>query len=279
MALDTTQQLGWAWEAAEGTDPIDAVNALYWHFGHRTTAFQDNHPTELKNWMPIYKDSTRNPSDAELPTSTVTGKIGFYPTNGIPLYMILGDSSSAGAPVVHTLNNINTGNLDTFTIRSETYYDASNFKGISAVGCKASSVSGFINLISDFKYLSEILTYNGLSASAAPTLNETHTTKVMHPTTDYTMTTANQKQGRYVYDTNTLFSWNTNDIIDDLTMFKYDIINTQQIFHVDNQEDTKYIDEGNYQFLLSFGLWRGNANTDAVWTDYKAGTQRDIYYL
>jgi len=278
MVLDTTQQLGWSWEGTEGTDPINAVNALYWYFGVRTTDLTDLHPTKKQQWSPTYKVNTRNPSDMALVKNTTAGRYGFYPVNGIPLHMILGDVTlnTPGAGI-NTFDNINTGNLKTFTVRSESTGGTVD-KWISSTGCKATSLSGYINLLGDFKFLSEILTYNGLATATSTSLAAIHTTGVMYPTSDYTMTSANQIDDRYKYDTNTLFSWNANDIIDDLCILKYDLVNLQDIKHIDGQAATKYIDEGNYQFVLSFSLWRGNTNTDAVWTDYLAGTQRNVVF-
>jgi hypothetical protein len=277
MTLDTTQQLGWAWEASEGSDPINATNALYWHFGIRTTDLKDKHPTKEQHWSPVYKVNTRNPSDMDNFKNTTAGRYGFYPTNAIPLHMIMGNVSlntpSAG---INTFNNLNTGSLKTFTVRSESTGGTVD-KFISSQGCKATSVSGFINLLSEHKFLSEIMTYNGLTTIASTALSEVHTTGVKHATDDYTMT-GTERDERYRYDTNTLFSWNSNDIIVDLGMFKYDIINLHTIKHIDGQAATKYIDEGNYVYTVSFSLWRGNTNTDAVWTDYLAGTQRNVVF-
>ena len=61
-------------------------------------------------------------------------------------------------------------------------------------------------------------------------------------------------------------------------MLKWDILLAHRIGHVDGTTETKYIDEGNYTFPLSFTLWRGNDNTDAVWTDFLAGTQRNVVF-
>lgn len=276
MVLDTTQQLGWAWEAAAETDPINAVNALYWAFGVRTTQFKDDHPMESKNWSAVYTNTKKVPTDMELITTNVNGKYGLFPVNGVPLFKVLSESSSAGG--AHTLTPLAKGGTQpTFTVRSESTGGTVD-KFFSAVGCKATSVSGFINLLGPFKYLSEVLTWNGISAGASSSLNAIHTTGVMYPTSDYSMTAANQRKGRYKFDANTAFTWAGNDIIDDLTMLKYDIIHDHDVGHVENQAETEYIDEGDFTLSFDFGLWRGNTNTDAVRTDYDAGTQRDIVF-
>ena len=96
MVLDTTQQLGWAYEAAAETDPINAVDALYWKFGVRTHNFNDFHPSEFHEWSPIYTGQYRRPADSQLARSTSSGGFAFYPTNGVPLYLIMGSSGTAG---------------------------------------------------------------------------------------------------------------------------------------------------------------------------------------
>jgi hypothetical protein len=279
MALDTTQQIGFALEATPETDPINATNALYWKFGVRTTNFKgDTHPLKTQHWSPVYKVDTKVPSDMELVKNTISGKIGFYPTNGIPLYMVLGESSSVGDNTAHTITDLaGGGTQQTYTIRSESYTSAANFKGFSALGCKFNSVSGFIDFLSPFKYLSEVMTWNGIKGDITPVLNEIHTTGTKYPTNDYTMT-GTERTGRYKYDTNTSLTWNNNDIISDITMFKYDFMMDHEIRHINNQADTEYIDEGDLALLFDIGILRGETNPDSVLTDYDAGTQRNLVF-
>ena len=155
---------------------------------------------------------------------------------------------------------------------------------LATVGCKAQSVSGMINFMGDFNVLSETLTYNGINtlANNNTSLNEVHTTGTKHATDDYLMN-GTELTGRYrnsighgTYPTS--FKWDGDEMVSDLGQLTYSIVNHQTIGHINNQTDTEYIDEGNYQFLFSFSLWRGNANPEKVFVDYMNNDQKNMVF-
>ena len=277
MVLDTTQQLGWAYDLQGDpwTGQIDAVDALYWKFGVHTIDMKDFHPTKTMNWEPIYKAGTRNPADMQLPTNAVAGHFGFFPTSGVPAFLVLGGSSTAAG--THTVVNIDTGELPTFTVRSEST-GGTVAKYLSSEGCKAYMLNGYINFLGDFPYLSEVLAWRGLRTKASTALNATHTTGTKHCTSDYTMT-GTERAGRYHHDLGTpVCTWNSQNIVADLGLLNYSFKSVIQPKYIDGQEETDQIDEGKYAFPFSLAVWRGNTTTENLHTDFLAGTQRTFIY-
>lgn len=281
MALDTTQQLGWALESTAESDPINAVNALYWKFGARTHDMRDFHPSEFHTWQPIYTGQYRRPSDAVHVRNMNYGGFAYYPTNGVFPYLCMGDSATAAG--VHTITNINSGTLPTITIRSETTGGTTD-KFFSTVGTKVQSVNGYINRLSDFQVLSETITYQGINTlmNNNCSLNEVHTTGTKFPTSDYTMT-GTERSGRYKSSDGhasypTVCTWDGDSVINDLAILNYQIVNNLQVKHIENQTDPEYIDEGNIQFLINFSFWRGNTTTDGIMIDYMNGDQKNFIF-
>ena len=272
MVRETTDLIGWALEAAAEEDPIDADTDLYWRFGILTQDETNYHPTELQNHEPVYYADSRMPGDSQQPTTSTSGSLAYYPVNGIPLYWILGNSSSAAG--VHTLSNIDTGSLPTITIRSErTGGDTARYE--SARGAKINGISGYINFLANTKVLSEILSYTAISVSAAD-LAAVHT-GYKYPTDDYTLS-GTERTGRYKKDTNTVFTWNSASILSEATMFKYDVAGVVEPVYIENQADPEYLDEGEYLPTFSIGVWRGGTNPETMHTDYLAGTQRTLNF-
>ena len=223
MALDTTAKIGFRHESAEGTDPISSAdtdpNDRYWRFGRITHDINNLVPIESHNWSPIYKGNLRNPTDAQLITTQVSSGLAYYPVNLIPYQLIMGNATShsatEGVNEVHTINNINSGALDTFTVRSE-MTGGTDAKYTSSTGCKAQSLSGMISFMDEWKVLSHTLSYNGFKTDT-PTLNSVHD-GLKYPTTNATMA-GTEVDDIFKYDTNTLWSWDGDDFINELAIF------------------------------------------------------------
>ena len=277
MSLDTTCHIGFSHEGTEGTDPVSSAdtdpNDHWWRFGRITKNFNNLVPIEIHEWEPIYKANKRNPADAQLNKTYVANGVAYYPVNLIPYQMIMGNASShSEAAAVHTINNIDSGPLDTFTVRSE-LTGGTDAKYTSSTACKAQSLSGMINMLGDWNVLSHTLTYNAWKTDT-PTLNSAHD-GIKYPTTNVTMA-GTEVDSIFKRDTNTLFSWDTDDFIAELAMLDFMIINNHTLGFVENQAELEYIDEGNYQFLISASMWRGNCSE--FYTDYLAETQKNIVF-
>ncbi len=276
MVLEDSQKIGFAIEATEETDPITAEGSLYWKFGARTTKFNDLHPIEEHLWKPIYHGGTRMPQDFELISQPLNNIIAFYPTTTVADYLILGNCSTA-ATNIHTISNIDSGSLPTFTVRSE-MSGGTVATYTSAVGCKATALTGQLICNEGFGFLSNSLAYNGIKTQTA-TRNDS-TTGPYYQTSDGVMTAANQLKNRYHRNDGTFaFSIAGNDVKTSLAMFTYQIINTQNMSAESGQSETEWIDEGMYQVLVSGSLFRGNTDADTAYDSLIAETKTDDIIL
>jgi hypothetical protein len=256
MVVDTTQQIGFGIEAVAETDPIDAVDAAYWRFGIRTKRMNDYHPVETHDWHSVYKANARMPSELVLSGSNLSKGISFLPVNCIPEYLILGSSTTAAS--VHTITGLASGSQPTFTVRSESTGGTVD-KIFSAVGCKATMLSGMIEFREGYGFLTNVLQYTGIK-NATPTLNEKHTTGVKFPTTDGAMT-GTEVSAKFVYDTNFTLTWDVGgdnvNYANEILAMNWSITNSQNVEGVDGQVETEFIDEGVYVLNVGLLLWRG----------------------
>lgn len=271
VALDTTSKMSFALEGTPETDPIGA-GGLNWRFGVMTYNMQLEHPTAIKQWEPLYKSDQRNPYDTQLLKSFIQSGVAYYPVNGAALYLLLGQSSTAGDPEAHTMTNIDTGTQPTFTARSE-LAGGDVAKYFSASGCKVSSLSNMIDLSGNFPYLSETLTFDAIKTNDPPTYDGV--VARFYPTNDGTIT-GTQRTDRYKKDANTVFTWHSVDYLPYLQHFNCMLRANHILGHVENQAELEYINEGKYSFGFSFTLLRGADQT--VWEDFNAETQDDLVF-
>lgn len=280
MVIDLNQQLGFAIEATPETDPINALDALYWKFGRRPFEMKDLHPIETKKWVPRYKADSRMPNTLTLVSSDIGKGVTFQPVNGIPEYLVLGNSSTDGTPK-HTITALTSGALPTITVRSEsTEPGASNDKIWSVTGCKARTLNIHLEMPPlGTGTLVSSLAYDGIK-NITPSLDQRHTTGVLFPTTDGTMTANLQVSDQYTYGINAsgfVFTWNATAYKNELIILDSLINMTRPPpIHVDAQVDPEYIYEGAYNLPITFQLWRGTDKT--IYTDFLAGTKRTLTF-
>lgn len=281
VTLDQSQELGFAITGsgtiANPTDPINAADAKYWKHGVLTHAMQNSHPVAFHDWQSIYKQNLRNPADTELQKTFIQKGLVFLPVNLIPYYLIFGSSSTDGGGI-HTINNINTGELPVFTVRSESSGGTVD-KIFSAVGCKAASVSGMIVPTTTVP-LSMTMTYLAIKAATAGNglgHNGVHNGAV-YPTADGLMN-GTQTSGRFRKDSNFAFRWDSGGtpvVYDnEVANISWLITSGLQPGYVENQSELEFIDEGNYQILVSFELFRGADK--GIYDDFLAKTQHSAY--
>ena len=198
--------------------------------------------------------------------------INFYPTTTVADYMILGSCTTA-VTNVHTINNIDSGSLPTFTVRSEMSGGTAGATYISAVGCKATVLTGQLICHEGFGFLSNSLAYTGIKSQAAARAGST--TGPYYPTTDGTMTAANQLKTRYHRNDGSFsFTYGGNEIKTSLATFIYQIVNTLDPSAESGQSETEWIDEGMYSVRISGACWRGaDTNADQIYTDHIAETK------
>ena len=274
MARETTQKIGFGIEATPETDPIDAEGALYWQFGIRPYTFNDLHPIETHDWLPIYQGGSRMPNDFQLIEEPLSLGIAFYPTTTVADYLMLGACITDNSDI-HTITNIDSGALPTFTVRSE-MSGGTAARYVSAVGCKANLLSGHLICHEGWGYFSNTLGYTGIKTQTAS--RNGSTTGPYYQTSDGVMTAANQLKNRYHRNDGTfVFTWDAVDYKADLAIFNYQVVSGLNAFAVSGQSETEYIDEGMYNVMLSGSLWRGSDHQ--IYDDFLANTKtHDIVF-
>lgn len=276
VTRDSTRVIGWAWEGTAETDPINAADALYWKFGVDANKYK--YAVERHNWVPYYDGSGRDPTRLKLVRTEVVNSVGFFPTTGIPLYMFLGDGSSAAG--VHSITGLDSGSLDTFTIRWEKSGGTDSLYQ-SAVGCKCQSINLSMDLEQKAVPMACGLAFNGIKTTTA-TLNSAHN-GTKHATSDYTMT-GTEMDDRYRYDSNFAFTWDYGSSNDDFTKlllrWNYNGVNMLNLQGLQNQAEVEYIDEGNRQHQLDFEFISGGVSGQTYeanwWAEYLADTLHDV---
>lgn len=276
MVLDDPklQYIGWAHEGTPETDAIDDGSALYWMFGIKTKAIKANHPQHIVDYRPIYKSTLLYPSDSERISTRGAGGFAYLPVNGAALYLLFGGSASAAG--VHTVggasNIIGPGDDSPwFTVRSE-MTGGTDDKFISAKGCKMASVGNNINFLSDWQVMTEGISFNAIKTEAA---DHAAAYTPVYPTDDYLMS-GNQISTRYLRDANTVFTWNSVDLLTDAALFGMENTNNHSLGEISNQTELEYIDNGKFSYGFTISVMRGNAIE--LWNDYKAGTQRTLNF-
>jgi hypothetical protein len=184
-----SQEIGWGHEGTPETDAINDGSALYWKIGVKTTDLRASHPQHIVDYRPLYNSATLYPSDSE---RVHTRGMGGW------VYHTLGGTSNIVGPADHqpwiTVRSQMTGKTDS--------------KYISAKGAKVSSVGTNINFLSDWKYMTETMTYNAIKTEAA---DHAAAYTPVYPTDDYLMN-GTPVTSRYCWgadSTNEVFTWNS----------------------------------------------------------------------
>lgn len=280
MVRTQNQKTGFAIEnpATPETDPINANDAKYWHWGLDTYEFGNKHIQAEHTWQPIYRANSRTPAELSLINKAVNDQtIAFYPVNLLPFYLLYGDCSTAGS--VHTITPITSGSLPTFTSRSEDYGGTAS-QYWTAVGCKAKAYSVMFDLTQGYNQMSGSLVYDGIKIlnGAACSLNATHNGR-KYPTADGLMSGTESKLP-FKYDSNMAFSWDAAgtpvDYSASLLNFTATIASAKRILTIDNQAETEYINDGNYSITFGFQLIRGDASD--IHDDFLTGNQFDFTF-
>lgn len=273
---DEIQIFGMADEkAAPETDPINAVNAKYWTPGHRMTPH--GLPQEEHRWEPIYYDE-RDPGELVLIESIATASIGFTPTTAWPWYMFLGASSTVADPDnTHTITGINTGNLPTYTLRSESR-GGSDDTFWSMVGSRVNALTFGVNFRN--KTIPPVIGMAFLGIKVLIPNNMSFNTQhdgVQFPTDTGAMG-ATQSDDPYRVDASTVFNWDQggtpDDYVDAILNFGYSGGNIFQPHYVQNQAEVEYLFEGKRTHNLVFEIRMGKDSS--IWDHYYAKSKHDI---
>ncbi len=277
MVHDKNQHIGWAKEAVEETSPITTGTSKYWLLGKMTNDLESfNHPMEIHNWLPIYKATQKNPDELELQDTSLGSGFAFYPVNLISFYQVMGKCVTTTG--VHEITNIDAGNVETFTTRSESLtVGAVNDKIFEGVGNKATMLSGYFDLTMGYRKMSQILQMDGIKTQT-PSYNQKHTNGPRYPTDDGTNKLGGSSK-TFGRDLNSEFQWDSSaddiDYLADLLNFTYKITNYRNISGASNQPEPENIEAGNFEYAFTATIKRGNDRS--IRDDFDAKTLHDMY--
>ncbi|KKK67259.1 hypothetical protein LCGC14_2955850, partial [marine sediment metagenome] len=272
---DTAQEIGWGHEGTPETDAINNGSAKYWKIGVKLKDLIAEHPEHIVDYRPIYNSSKLYPSDAQRIATHGTGGWVYYPVNGIMLYLLFGGSSTLTS--IHTVGGVSNilgpgGVQPWITIRSQ-MTGGTDDKFISAKGAKIQSVGSNVNFLSDWKYMTETITYNAIKTEAAA---HAAAYSPVHPTDDYLMNGTPRTDRYCVNPDNTIFTWSGDNFLSEIAGLNIENVNHHRLGRIDNQTELEYIDLGNYTKIFTMSFTRGNV--EEIWNDFKAGTQRTMVF-
>ena len=138
------QKIGW-YPTTTGNDPI-TTGTGYHKFGLLVRPWGE-FPNPKFNINQIFDGSSRDVSDMYVNQKSIEGTIGFAPTNGIPMYQFLGQSTTTSNE--HAVTGINSGNTPEYVVRYQTSNnDAStpdNYLYRSIIGCRTKAIAYTFN--------------------------------------------------------------------------------------------------------------------------------------
>lgn len=252
-----TKKLGWEYEVNEGVDPIGNADP-YYNFGQYPNQPPGDFPKKSFTYQTSYAGG-RDPASIRIANAKTTSIKTFAPTNGLPVYQIYGDSTTAAG--LHTLDGIDTGELPTITERFQSENAAENIR-YSMVGAK----TGSLQLAMDNLHLNIKAplicgqTLKGLDVLASTSQQDK---TPVYPTS---------KENMYFKDANFSLVWDTaHDYSDVVKSFKY-ICDTSNLFQpLMQQLNPHTILEGFRAHIFLLEILRGDDK--AIYTDYLAQTR------
>lgn len=275
---DATQSIGFRKEDIVETDPIDAVDAKYWKFGR--LGISNVFPQEEHIWVPLFYGD-RDPGAIVLQGSVVKAIIGFVPVNLVPWYHFLG-ACSTDASHIHTITGINSGNLETQTIRSESRGGSAD-KFWSTVGNRCQMLNFSLDLRNRNTPAVQSLGYQGITTLDPNTtipmsLTTTHTTGVKYPTATGAMG-GTELDDEYLPDTNFSLKWDyggggETEYKAAALAFSYMGINDLKPYGKQNQIDFEKLYEGQRGHIIGLEIRMGKDSQ--IWDDYIARTLHDL---
>lgn len=261
--VDQIQVIGFAKEATPETDPITLVNSNYWLLGNMTQ--QHGLPVVQHEWVPVYFDN-RDPTEMFLNKSITRSTVGFLPVNTVQFYQYLGVCSTTADPGnVHTITGLNTGNLETFTLRMESRGGAAD-KFWTTLGNRVANVTFSVNFRQPEIPAVMAVSYIGIKQATA-TLNETHTTGVKYPTDTGAMG-GTENSNPYRIGSDTVFTWDGDSYIDAIRNFTYQGVNIFAPHWIQNQNEVEFLFEGKRTQIVGWDVLMGKSSN--MFTDFQA---------
>lgn len=255
------QQLGFKTEAIEGTDPIES-GGTYYYFGPEQ-ASPGNFLTYEKEIVPYFTDDIE-PAEMVLVDKKVTKTIGFTMSNGLMLYYLLGDSSSAAS--LHTLSYIKVPK--TLTVRQE-WGPTGSVLHRSATACKVGSVVINFDFKEDFEPVTFGVNIEGRTYGVANT--DTDETPV-HPVSGNQ--TPDDVFMKDIDTSNQLIKWDTTDYSNELLTVQLTLARGLKWLKYHNSATSAKIHSRRTANVVTFTV-RRNDKTDIL-IDFEADSEKDL---
>lgn len=270
LELHRDKQLGWAYEATEGVDPIASGGGTpYYKFGKYTKTF-GHFPQKTVKTMAVYHGS-RDPSNY-ISHVQPKGAVAFAPVNAIPWYQFLGARADGGGGI-HTITGIDSGELPFMTTRFQSE-NASESIRKSFVGGKLDNLN-FVISNANTRARSPAFIGMGLKGMDVKTPTNTAAQVPVFPSSE---------EGMYHVDDNFEFTWDygggspVTEYKDQLLEFRYIGMNANIIGTVGNTITPYQILEGVRSHIVQFQILRGGDTQ--IYDDYigqtRASTGKDL---
>ena len=251
------KELGWAYEATEGIDPIASGGGTpYYKYGKYTRTI-GKFPSRDTSIISAYHGS-RDPTN-RISHVNPKGAVAFSPVNLIPWYQYLGARADGGGGI-QTITGIDSGKLPFITTRFQSE-NASESIRKSMVGGKVDNINFQITNANTRMRIPSLMA-NGIKGMDVKAPTNTAAQVPVFP---------NNEEGMYYVNDNFEFIWDyggtpITEYKDQLLDFKY-IGTNANIFGTVNNTITPYVvEEGMRNHILMFQIIRGGDTR--IYDDY-----------
>ena len=281
MTKHLQQIFGFGIETTEGQDPITGTSN-YMIFGHGNQS-KGNFSNSVTEHQVDHKGLLPNPTNTDIKKFLIEDHIGMMPVNGLPWYMILGNTINTLENTFHKhiMNGLGEagagaviGDGKTYTVRFETSDDGSDSIVESAKGCAAKSLTFRLDTLQSLPAMTAAIGFDALSLGVAtvPTLG----TLPHYPTDQGSGTGTEQIKPYIAVDGNFVCTWDEGgddiDYSNDLLSIEVRIEALNSVHHVIDMVDPtntpkpKWIFKGQRLYSMSMQIRRGNDTS--IYDDY-----------
>ena len=216
----STQVWGWSTQPTAATDPVTDSTGITHHFGHYPVS-PGEFPFHQQTVRPVYVGGNREPTRIQIPKITqVDHQVGHWMVNGMPLYFFLGDSATVGS--VHTTKVLDIGNQPKLAWRHRSRGPGTTTRSV-LLDCQQNMLS--LRFEKENPALYAVQGFQALQTKDPPTYDG-----------NITPTWAGSADDVFKYDTNTVFTWNSQSYKEQLVSFQYTGVVTTRPRHIIGQQ-------------------------------------------
>ncbi len=249
------QTVGFLAEGATiGTEVITA-GVPYYYFGYHTFTF--DFPEIVQKFQELWAGDSYYPYEILLKSYQVLMGVIAVPSNAIMLYHILGGASTVAG--VTTITPISLGKTETFNVRWNTG-NGTDYIRDTALGLK------LVQVIGSWDLSDKGLPWNETYSAIGEDMIESVVTTKVDPVHPDGATTDNQEE--YVKDSNTVISWDGEDITSKVLLLTYFINTFNAVVNIDSQKKPKRVT--NADIILLFELNMIRTDIQSLYTDFRA---------